>query len=134
MKNSATFPLRFDEVLITDAVAWTLFGLAQKESLLYTAQGEHFSGRPPTSRDRQAVLSLLVLFDKLVVHDLSPGHGTFRIPDLERDGLLEIVAVAEPSTKMAPLKSSWKPSKVDPRPRPPVSLRQDLALLQAYKP
>lgn len=81
--------ISFDKVLVTDGMAWTLFGLAQKEGLLYTAQGEGFSGRSPRRRERQAALSLILLFDKLIVHDLSPGTGSYRLPDLERDGVLE---------------------------------------------
>lgn len=126
--------MNFENVLITDGVAWTLFGMAQQEGLLYTKDGEGFTGRPPSRRDRQAALSLLVLFDKLLVHDHSPGPGTFRLPDLERDGVLEIVAASEPSAKVAPLRSSWKPSNSDPRKTPPLSLRRDLALVQTYKP
>lgn len=106
--------------------------MAQQEGLLYTKDGEGFTGRLPRRRDRQAALSLLVLFDKLLVHDHSPG--TFRLPDLERDGVLEIVAASEPMAKVAPLRSSWKPSKTDPRKTPPLSLRRDLALVQTYKP
>jgi hypothetical protein len=127
-------PIRFDEVLLADGMAWALFGLAQKEGLLYTSNGESFPGHYLKSKDRQAVLSLIILFDKLVVHDLSPNSGTFRLPDLEKSGVLEIVATDEPLTKPAPIKSSWKPSKFDPRQKPPVSLRQNLALIREYEP
>ena len=126
--------IRFDEVLVTDALAWTLFGLAQREGLLYTAGGEGSSGRHAKPKDCQAALSLLVLFDKLVVHDLSPPANGCRLPDLESAGILEVVTAGEPSAKPPPLKSSWTPNKVDPRPSPPVFLRRDLALLQRYKP
>lgn len=124
--------ISFDNVLVADGMAWTLFGMGQQEGLLYTAQGEGFSGRLPSPKDRQAVLSLLLLFDKLVIHDMT--GGTLRLPDLERHGLLEIIASDEPSTKAAPMKSAWKPTKTDTRPAPPVLLRRDLTLLQAYKP
>jgi len=126
--------IRFDEVLVTDALAWTLFGIAQREGFLYTPGGEGFCERPTKPKDRQAVLSLFVLFDKLVVHDLNPGAIGFRLPDLERDGILEVVTAGEPSAKPAPLRSSWTPSKVDPRANPPVFLRRDLVLFQRYKP
>lgn len=100
----------FEKVLITNGVAWTLFGIAQQEGLLYTRDGEGFTGRRPSRKDRQAALSLMILFDKLVVHDLSPSPGTFRFPDLERDGVLEIVAGSEPTARVPPLKSSLRPS------------------------
>ena len=52
-KNS----IRFDEVLVTDALAWTLFGMVEREGFLYTAVGEDFCDRPTKAKDRQAVLS-----------------------------------------------------------------------------
>ena len=76
MVEEPTSDISFDKVLVTDGIAWALFGLAQKEGLLYTAQGEGFSGRLPSRRERQAALSLILLFDKLLVHDLSPGSGS----------------------------------------------------------
>jgi hypothetical protein len=126
--------IEFDEALVTDGVAWALWGMAQQESLLYTAHGAGFEGRLPSPTARQAALSLLILFDRLVVHDFTPGSGKFRIPDLERDGVLEIVAADEPRTKVRPLRSSWKPSKADPRFGPPATMRRSLALIRAYEP
>ena len=75
-KNS----IRFDEVLATDALAWTLFGMAQRGGFLYTAVGEGFCDRPAKPKDRQAVLRLLVLFDKAVVKDLTPNETPWLKP------------------------------------------------------
>jgi len=133
-KNILSSPIRFNEVLLADGMAWTLFGLAQQEGLLYTKKGEGFSGRPPSERDKQAVLSLFVLFDKLIVHDYTHDTGTYRFPDLEREGMLEVIAAFESSERPVPLESSWKPSKFDPRLKAPRSHRQSLALVRDYKP
>lgn len=115
-------------------MAWSLFQLAQGEGLLFSRSEEGVTGRISPS-NRQAVLSLLVLFDRLVVHELGPSDGLFRIPDLERDGFLEIIAAPEPAQKWQPLKSSWKPSEGDQRlSPPPASLRRTLALVQQYQP
>jgi hypothetical protein len=130
--NDKTINISFNKVLVTNGMAWTLFGVAQQEGLLYTREEGDYTGSPPRLRDRQAALSLMVLFDKLVIHEITPN--TFRLPDLERDGVLEIVTAPEAITKIAPLKSAWKPTKTDPRRPLPVKLRRDLALVQMYKP
>jgi hypothetical protein len=126
--------ISFENVLATDGVAWTLFGMAQEEGLLYTSSGERFEGRRPSAKARQSVLSLLLLFDKLIVHDFTRGSGRFRLPDLERDDIVEMAAAFGSSTKPQPLKSQWKPSRTDPRKALSVSRRRELALVQAYKP
>ena len=87
---------------------------------------------PPNSDRRQTVLSLLVLFDNLIVHNSHPNE--YRIPDLEHDGILQVVNVPEPITKPAPLKSKWLPSRFDPRPRAPTRVLRTLAQMQSYRP
>jgi len=130
----SSYSLRFDHVLATDGIARSFFELAKDEGLLYSTEGSELPGHGPTRRVLQAALTLLVLFDKVVIHDNVPGPPSNRIPDLERDGIIEVIGGTEPLQKSAPLKTTWIPSKHDPRGTPPLSLRRSLSLIQAYKP
>jgi hypothetical protein len=73
----------FQRVLVTDKLAWEIFGAAAREQLLFTNKPEEESFRRRPGASAQHALSLLVLFDRLVIHDF--GEGTFRIPDLEKE-------------------------------------------------
>jgi hypothetical protein len=131
---SVTSGIQFDKALVTDGLAWALFGMAKREGLLDASEVESSVVGLPGRSIRQAALTLLLMFDKVVVHDLSLPPGEFRIPALEHDGLLEIVPALYPSRKPLPLLSTWKPTTFDRRGKPPVSLRRDLALMRTYRP
>jgi hypothetical protein len=121
----------FTRVLLTDALAWELFGLAARERLLYTAG----SDGPPTPRLgklTQRTLSLLVLFDRVIVHDFS--EGSFRVPDLESDGAVQVMARSSPVGKVEPLPTQWRLGPLGTRKRPPASLLRSLRLFKEERP
>lgn len=122
----------FTRVMLTDKVAWELFGLAAREHMLYTSdKGEN----PPIPRRgavSQRALSFLVLFDKVIVHDF--GESTFRIPDLESDGIVQVIARGEPAQPVEPLRTRWKKGPLRNRRRPPASLLRSLRLLKEERP
>ena len=126
--------MNFEDVIVSDGMAWSLFGQAGKERLLYVAPGVDTTIRPPSPSVRQAVLALLVLFDKLTVHDLSSDGVQFRIPSLESEGIVDIVAAGEPRTRTKPIETRWTPSKADPRPKAGTALRRSLVLVNEYRP
>lgn len=76
----------FSRVLVTDKLAWELFGAAAREKLLFSRPGTEAGLPKRHAATQQRALSLLVLFDRLVVHDI---NDAFRLPDLEKDGLIE---------------------------------------------
>lgn len=122
----------FQRVLVTDRLAWEIFGAAAREQLLFTNNpGEQAFRRRPGAAAQRA-LSLLVLFDRLVIHDF--GEGTFRLPDLEKDGIVEILPGDwKPGTMMG-LSTKWKKGRLGTRGRPPKSLLQSLSLVQQFRP
>ena len=79
----------------------------------------------------RSALSYYLISSSFTTSALAPAHTGS--PILSATGCWR-VAATETSSKVAPLKSSWKPSKSDPRRRPPASLRRSLALVRAYKP
>jgi hypothetical protein len=133
MKNQES-NIHFENVLVTDGMARTFFWLAQAEGLLTSTNGDHVPGRSPTPKERQEILSLVVLFEKLVIHQLTLTTGHFRVPDLERDQVLEVASTGASEAKIKPLRSSWKPTGDDRRARAPVPLRRTLTSLRMYKP
>jgi hypothetical protein len=90
----------FSRVLLTDKIAWELFGLASRERLLYLADAHDSAPIPMRGPVSQRTLSLLVLFDKIIIHDFS--EGSYRIPDLEKEGIIEIIAVATQLNQLSP--------------------------------
>jgi len=118
----------FTRVLLTDKVAWELFGLAAREHMLYTSGAGDNPPIPQRGAVSQRALSLLVLFDKVIVHDFS--EGAFRIPDLERDGIVQVIARGEPARPVEPLRTRWKEGPLRKRRRPPASLLRSLRLLK----
>ena len=118
----------FTRVLLTDKVAWELFGLAARERVLYTS---HAGDNPPVPQRgavSQRALSFLVLFDKVIVHDFS--EGAFRIPDLESDGIVQVIARGKPIHPVEPLRTRWKEGPLRSRRKPPASLLRSLRLLK----
>src|SRR5690242_5311881 len=122
----------FQRVLVTDGLAWEIFGAAAREQLLFVNRGgeQPFRRRPGAAAQR--ALSLLVLFDHLVIHDF--GEGTFRVPDLEKEGILEILPGDWKPGKMLGLRTKWKKGDLGSRGRPPRSLLQSLSLVQQFRP
>jgi hypothetical protein len=70
----------FSRVLVTDRLAWEIFGAAAREKLLFVQKPDDQHPRTRSGTAGQRALSLLILFDHLVIHDFGPG--TFRLPDL----------------------------------------------------
>lgn len=75
----------FTRVLLTDKIAWELYGLAARERMLYSSDAKEITPAPKRGAVSQRALSFLVLFDNVIIHDFS--NGAFRIPDLEGDGI-----------------------------------------------
>jgi hypothetical protein len=118
----------FKRVLLTDKLAWELFGLAARDRLLYRTGADD---EPPTPQRRslgQRALSLLVLFDKVLVHDFS--EGAFRIPDLESEGVVQVVARGNPVGPVQPLQTYWRRGPLKNRSRPPRLLLKSLQLFK----
>jgi hypothetical protein len=80
----------------------------------------------------QRALSLIVLFDRLVIHDF--GEGTFRLPDLENEGIVEVIPADWKPGKTAGLKTQWRKGRLGSRGRPPKSLLQSLLLVEKFRP
>jgi len=120
----------FGKVLVTDRLAREIFSAAARERLLYSRGAE----APPSSLPgmaRQRALSLLILFDRLVIHEF--GGGGFRLPDLEQEGIVEIIPAIEPPVSV-PLATKWEKGRLGSPNRPPRRLLQSLALVQEFRP
>lgn len=118
----------FTRVLLADKVAWELFGLAARERLLYRFEPQDNAPIAKRGAVSERALSLLVLFDKITVHDFS--EGSYRIPDLENEGIIEIIARGNPTQRVRPLRTHWKEGPLRNRRRPPASLLRSLRLLK----
>jgi hypothetical protein len=118
----------FTRVLLTDKIAWELFGLAARERLLYRSDARDVAPIAKRGAVSQRTLSLLVLFDKIIVHDFS--EGSYRIPDLENEGIIEVIARGNPTGPVKPLRTRWKQGPLHTRRRPPASLLRSLQLLK----
>ena len=123
--------MNFKQVLVTDKVALSFFAMAEKEGMLYSRNGEEVPVRKVSAALRQRILSLIVLFDKVLIHDFT--EGTFRIPDLEIDGIVDVKAVGEPLRTISPLSIKWKQGYHGPRDRPPKPLLKSLRLMEEYR-
>jgi hypothetical protein len=123
--------LDFSKVLITDNLATSFFAVAEKEGLLYSRTGEKVPVRRVSGAILQRILSLIVLFDKIIVHDSSGGE--FRVPDLERDGIFEIVSTDEPIKPVSPLPTKWRRGIHGSRGRPPKALMKSLRLMEDFR-
>jgi hypothetical protein len=122
----------FSRVLLADSLAWHIFSAAAQEHLLFTRPGEAEAPRAHSSSARQRALALLVLFDKVLVHEF--GEGTFRLPDLENDGIVEVIAACEPLSDVRPVRSSWRRGPLSRRGKPPRSLLQTVRIIEEEKP
>ena len=122
----------FSRVLVTDRLAWEIFGAAAREKLLFVQKpnDQHPRTRPGTAGQR--ALSLLILFDRLVIHDFGPG--TFRLPDLEKEGIVEIVPADQLPDNLPALNTKWRKGRLGSRGRPPKQLLQSLSLVQQFRP
>lgn len=118
----------FTRVMLTDKLAWELFGLAGRERMLYGANANESPPAPRRGTVSQRALSFLVLFDKVIIHDFS--DGAFRVPDLEKNGVLQVVARGKPAEPVEPLPTKWKKGPLRNRRRPPLSLLRSLRLFK----
>lgn len=122
----------FGRVLVTDRLAWEIFGAAALEKLLFL--GDPLEP-PPQKRAGfagQRALSLIVLFDRLLIHEF--GGGTFRLPDLEKEGIVEIIPADQPRVGAQPLPTAWRKGRLSSRGRPPKTLLRSLSLVQQFRP
>jgi hypothetical protein len=122
----------FSRVLVTDGLAWELFAAAARERLLFVRDPDEQKPRTGHGNARQRVLSLLVLFDRLVIHEL--GAATFRLPDLEKDGIVEVIPGGQPLGDAPALRTKWRKGRLALRERPPKNLLQSLVLIQQFRP
>jgi hypothetical protein len=76
----------FDRILITDRLAMEIFHAADREKLLFTRTPDHPLPRFRRTNVTQRALSFLVLFDQVLIHDLT-DESTYRLPDLEKEGI-----------------------------------------------
>src|ERR1044071_7753276 len=118
----------FTRVLLTDKIAWELFGLAARERMLYSSDSKEGTPTPKRGAVSQRALSFLVLFDNIIIHDFS--HGAFRMPDLERQGILQVITREKPARAVAPLRTRWQLGPLRNRRRPPGSLLRSLHLFK----
>jgi hypothetical protein len=118
----------FTRVLLTDKIAWELFGRAARERRLYRSDAAEIP--PPLKRGvaSQRALAFLVLFDNVMIHDFS--NGAFRIPNLEDEGILQVTARGEPTRAVTPLRPRWRRGPLRNRRRPPASLLRSLRLFK----
>ena len=118
----------FTRVLLTDKIAWELFGLAARERMLYSSDAEESTPTPTRGAVSQRTLSFLVLFDSVLLHDFS--NGAFRIPDLEGEGILQVITRGQPARAVEPLRTRWRLGPLRNRRRPPASLLRSLRLFK----
>jgi hypothetical protein len=71
----------FTRVLLTDKIAWELFGLAARERMLYSSDAAEILPTLKRGVVSQRALAFLVLFDNVIIHDFS--NGAFHTPNLE---------------------------------------------------
>jgi hypothetical protein len=121
----------FSRVLVTDRLAWELFGAAANERLLFSRPTSQESLPKTGGLTRQRALSLLILFDQLVLHDI---NDAFRLPDLEKDGIVEVMPAATMPKGVQPLDTRWRNGPLAHRGRPPRNLLQSLSLIQQFRP
>lgn len=121
--------MNFGNVLATDRFAQELFASAAKEQMLFFRSPRTELPTTVGGLSSQRALSLVVLFDRILIHELGPGE--LRIPDLEHEGIVQIVPLEEPLGKVAPLATTWKGSR---RGSPPNSLLESLSRIQQLRP
>lgn len=96
----------FKRILVTDNLAWQIFGAAAREKFLFVRDAADEPAVSSRTLAGQKALSLIILFDRLVIHDFSDGR--LRLPDLENEGVVEIVAAHKPPTDQKPLSTRWR--------------------------
>lgn len=119
-------------MLVTDRLAWQLFAEAAREKLLFVRSSSEETPHARSGVAGQRALSLLVLFDRLVIHEF--GDGIFRLPDLEKEGIVEIVPAGDVPKNVPALTTKWKKDRTGSRGRPPRVLLQSLSLVQDFRP
>src|ERR1035441_444120 len=122
----------FGKVLVTDRLAWDIFGAAALEKFLFLGDPSELAPQRRAGMARQRALSLIVLFDRLLIHEF--GKGAFRLPDLEKDGIVEIIPADQPSVAVPPLETTWRKGELGSRGRPPKGLLRSLSLVQQFRP
>jgi hypothetical protein len=121
----------FKQVLVTDRLAWEIFGSAALEELLFVRDTREDKPQKGHGITGQRALSLIVLFDRLLIHDF--GGGAFRLPDLEKEGIVEIIPANQPP-RVKPLATAWSKGELGSRGRPPTALLRSLSLVQQFRP
>jgi hypothetical protein len=121
----------FKRVLVTDRLAWEIFGAAAQERSLFVPPGGEEAPRTRRGPTRQRALSLLVLFDQVVIYDL---NDVFRLPDLEKEGIVEIIGAGKEPDDGRRLKSKWKKGRCGSRGRPPAGLLRSLYMIENSRP
>ena len=122
----------FSRVLVTDRLAREIFAAAAQERLLFIREPDEQQPHTRPGTSRQRALSLLVLFDCLVIHDF--GQGAFRLPDIEKEGIVEIIPGDQPPGDVPALTTRWRKGRLGSRRKPPKKLLQSLSLVQQFRP
>lgn len=121
----------FNRVLVTDRLAWELFGAAAREGFLFS-RGAGAADLPKRAGlARQRALSLLVLFERLVVHDFGDA---FRLPDLENSGLVEVVPALKPADNVPPVPTRWQKAPLSLASRPDRELLRNVSRIREFRP
>jgi hypothetical protein len=122
----------FGHVLVTDRLAWEIFGAAAVEKVLFSSDPSEQMPRSRAGMAGQRALSLIVLFDKLLIHEF--GRSAWRLPDLEKEGIVEIIPADQPAAGVPPLPTNWRKGELGSRRRPPKNLLRSLSLVQQFRP
>ncbi len=96
--------------------------------MLYSSDAEESTPTPKRGAVSQRALSFLVLFDSVLLHDFS--NGIFRIPDIEGEGILQVITRGQPARAVEPLRTRWRLGPLRNRRRPPASLPRSLRLFK----
>src|SRR6266478_2748501 len=118
----------FSRVLLAHDLASSIFSAAAQEKLLFTRSAKDGLPQVRRSQARQRALTLLVLFDRIILHEL--GEGDFRLPDLENDGIVEVIPLLHPESSAKPIRSSWRRGSLKHHGKPRRSLLQTLRVIE----
>jgi hypothetical protein len=83
-------PQDFDKVIIADSLKASLLGQASKEGLIGKGSDKNLEKSFRRSRYKQEALSLLILFDKILLPDFETD---FHIPSLEEDDIVNVISM-----------------------------------------
>jgi hypothetical protein len=117
---------------VTDRLAWEILSAAEREKLLFVRDSSEPRPQAQLQSVGQRALSLLVLFDRLAIHEL--GDGNFRLPDLESEGIVEIVTASQPTDKIRALETKKRKVRMGPCRRLSKMHLEALSRLQQFRP